>query len=124
MKARVVCAVFLCLTLLTSVSLAAAHEYQTGKIVKVAEQESNAPSGGTDAPLKAEVATYRISIQLGNKVYVCQYKASQERDLSWMNGKDVRARVSGKTMYVKTVTGKEAKGHILSTSNSKDDDLN
>jgi len=102
--------------MLTTVSFAAAHEYQAGKIVKVEKQESNASSGRTDAPSKAEVATYRISIQLGDKVYVCRYKVDQEDDLSWINGKDIQARISGKTLYVKKATGKETKGSILSTS--------
>ena len=52
------------------------------KIIKVEKQEPRSPSGGTDAPLQAEVATYRISIQLEDKVYVCQYKADSESDRS------------------------------------------
>lgn len=99
MKPRVACAVFLCLTLLTTVSFAAAHEYQADRIVKVEKEESNGSSARPDAPLKAEVATYRISIQLDDKVYVCRYQAYQKDDLSWMNGKDIQARVSGETMY-------------------------
>ena len=114
-EAHVVCAV-LCLTLLAVVSSAAEHEYQSGKVVKVEKQGSNVSPGGTDAPVKAEVATYRISIQLRDKVYVCRYKADQEDDLSWTNGKDFQARFSGKTMYVKKVTGKETKASILSES--------
>jgi len=115
MKAHVVCAVF-CLTLLAAVSFAAGHEYQVGKVVKVEKQESTASSGGTDAPSKAGVATYRISIQLGDKVYVCRYQADQDDDLSWTNGRDFQARVSGKTMYVKKANGKETKASILSAS--------
>jgi type II secretory pathway component PulK len=44
-KADAVCTA-LCLALLATVSFAAAHEYQAGKIVKVEKQESNASSGG------------------------------------------------------------------------------
>jgi hypothetical protein len=115
MKVHVVC-VALCLTLLATVSFAAAHEYQLGKVVKVEKRESNASAGGTDAPVKTEVATYLVSIQLADKVYICRYKADQEDDPSWTKGRDFQARVSGKTMYVKRVTGKETKGAILSTS--------
>jgi len=115
MKAHVVCAV-LFLTLLAAVSFAAGHEYQSGKVVKVEKQESDTPSGGTDAPLMTEVATYRISIQIGDKVYVCRHQTYPGDDLSWTNGRDFQARVSGKTMYVKKVTGKETKASILSTS--------
>jgi len=116
MKVRSVCVAILCLTLLSGAAVAAAQEYQTGKVVKVEKQESRAVSGGTDAPSKAEVATYHISIQLGDKVYVCQYKTDRDNELSWVEGKDVQARVHGKAMYVKKANGKEAKGPILSTS--------
>jgi len=116
MRLRTVGSLLLVLFLFCGISLAAAHQYQAGKIVKVEKQESRAPSGSTDAPLKAEAATYRISIQLGNKVYVCRYQTGTDSDISWAEGKDVQARVSGKTMYVKKVTGKEAKGAIVDTT--------
>ena len=115
MKVRAVCAVLVCLVILSGTGFAGAHQYQAGKVVKVEKRESQAPSGGTDAPLKAEVTTYHISIQLGDKVYVCQYKSFSEDDLSWVEGKDVEARVAGKAMYVKKANGKEAKASILST---------
>ena len=116
MKSRTVCTVFFCVALLSAVNLAAAHQYQVGKIVKVEKPASHTPSGGTDAPLSAEVATYHISIQIGDKVYVCSYDAHSDQDLSWVEGKEVEARVKGKVIYVKKSTGKEAKGFILSTS--------
>jgi hypothetical protein len=117
MKTPVVRAVFLSLTLLAAFSFAAAQDYQTGKIVKVEKQESHSShSGGTDAPMTAEVASYSVSIQLGDKVYVCKYKAHADSGTSWAEGKEVQARVSGKAMYIKKPTGKEEKGAILSTS--------
>ena len=116
MRIRSVCTAFLCLALLSGVSFSAAPEYQAGKIVKVEKQGSRAPSGGTDAPAKAEVSTYRISIQLGDKIYVCQYKTDPDNELSWIEGREVQARVRGKAMYVRKASGKEAKGPILSTS--------
>lgn len=115
MRIRAVCAVFVSLAVLFGVGFAAAHEYQVGKIVKVEKRQSRGPSGGTDAPLTSEVVPYRISIRLGDKIYVCGYQTGSERDLSWTEGKDVEARVSGKVMYVKKANGKEAKGSILST---------
>jgi hypothetical protein len=116
MRARAVFPLVLGLAVLSVMGFAAAHEYQAAKIVKVEKQESRASSGGTDAPLKAEATTYRISIQLGDKVYVCAYRTDPDSDISWVEGKDVQARVSGKAMYVKKATGKEAKGSILSTA--------
>jgi hypothetical protein len=116
MKVRSVSSVALCLALLCGVCLAVAHQYQAGKIVKVEKQESRSSStGGTDAPLKGAVATYRISIQLGEQVYICRYQADPELDLSWVEGKEVQARVGGKAMYVKRANGKEARGSIVST---------
>jgi len=117
MKVRAVCVIFSCLVLLTGVGFAAA-QYQAGKIVKVEKHESHGPStqGGTDAPLTREVTTYHVSIKLGDKVYVCQYQTDPEIELSWIEGKDVEARVKGKAIYVKKATGKEARGSILSTS--------
>lgn len=116
MKVRAICSVFLGLALVSGIGFAAAHEYQSGKIIRVEKQESHASSGGTDAPSKAEAATYQISIQLGDKVYVCRYQTDPEAEMSWIEGKAVEARVSGKAIYVKKVTGKEAKGSILSTA--------
>jgi hypothetical protein len=113
---RSVWVVSLCLALSSAICAAAAHEYQAGKVVKVEKQQSGASSGGTDAPLKAEVSTYRVSIQLGDKVYVCQYKTDADSDISWIEGKDVEARLGGKAMYVKRASGKEAKGAVLSTA--------
>jgi hypothetical protein len=116
MRAHVVLAVLLCLILLSALGLSAAHEYQAGKIVKVEKHASHPHSGGTDAPSQAAAATYHISIQVGDKVYVCRYQADPEAEISWIEGKAVQARVSGNVMYVKKANGKEAKGSILSTA--------
>jgi len=118
MRTRAVCALILGLALLSGISFAAAHEYQNAKIVKVEKQEPHVSSGGTDAAMKAEAATYRISIQLGAKVYVCRYQSDTDNDISWAEGKEVQARVSGKALYVRKASGKEAKGSILSMSNA------
>jgi hypothetical protein len=114
MKIHTIVATFVSLALLSAFSFAAGPTYQAGKIIKVEKQESRSPSSGTDAPLKVEVATYRISIQLDDKIYICQYKS--ENEISWVEGKDVEARVSGKSIYVKKASGKEARGSILSTA--------
>ena len=118
MKIRSVYAVFLCLAVVSGIGFAATHEYQAGKIVKVEKLQSHAPSGGNDAPLTAEVVSYRISIRLGDNVYVCSYHSVPDLDLAWVEGKEVEARVKGKVMYVKKANGKEAKGSILSTTPS------
>ena len=114
MKVRTVCTVLFCVAMISGVGLATPRQYQSGKIIKVEKQESHSPSEGTDAPLKAQVTTLHVFIQLGDKVYVCQYKTHFEEDGSWLEGKDVQARVSGRTMYVKKANGKEANAAILS----------
>ena len=117
MKVRIICILLLCLTL-SSACFAAAPGYHAGKIVKVEKLDSPAMSAGTDAPAKSEVSAYRVSIQLGSKIYVCSYDTHSDHDISWIEGKDVEARVGGKTLYVKKPNGKEAKGTILSTSSA------
>jgi len=91
--------------------------YQAGKIVNVERQPGSAASGGgSDAALKPETATYKISVQVNDTVYLVRYQAQGDQDLSWIQGKDVQVKVAGKKMYVKRVSGKDAKASILSTS--------
>ena len=90
MNTKIIFATVASLALLSAFAFAA-PTYHAGKITKVEKQESRTSSGGTDAPVKAEVDTYRISIQIDDKVYLCQYKADTESDLSWVEGKDVQA---------------------------------
>jgi len=116
MKVRAVCAVLACLVLLSSIGFAAAPEYQAGKIIKVEKRQSHSSSGGTDAPSTVEATTYHVSIKIGDKVYVVRYQTDPDAELSWIEGKDVQARVKGKGMYVKKINGKEAKGSIVSTT--------
>ena len=90
--------------------------YQAGKIVNVEKQPGTGTSGGSDAALKPETATYKISVQVNDTVYLVRYHAQGDQDLSWIQGKDVQVKVAGKKMYVKRVSGKDAKASVLSTS--------
>lgn len=96
-----------------------ANSYQAGKIVAVDKFSDHHSAGGhqtggaTDAPLPANVQTYNVSIQVGDTVYVCRYQAHSGQEMSWLQAKDVQVRLSGKTMYVKTATGEDAKAIIL-----------
>jgi molybdopterin-binding protein len=87
---------------------AQSQTYQDGKIVDVHKLATTAASGGTDAPTMAQVDAYEISVQIADTVYVCHYTSHSEQDLSWTQGKDVQARVKGKTVYVKKANGKDA----------------
>jgi hypothetical protein len=103
--------------LLARPAVAEQQQYQTGKIVKVERQQSSGSNTSSmDVPVKAETASYRISILLDGKTYVCLYRTDSERDLSWTEGKEVQARVKGKVMYAKTAGGKQVKGTIVSSS--------
>jgi hypothetical protein len=91
--------------------------YQSGKIINVERQPgTGGGGGGTDATLKPETATYKISVQVNDTVYIVRYQAQGDQDLSWIQGKDVQVRIAGKKMYVKRATGREAKGSILSST--------
>jgi hypothetical protein len=97
-----------------------ADSYQAAKIVAVDRiSDHHHPASGhqtgspTDAPLAANVETYNVSIQVGETLYVCRYQTHSGQEMSWLRDKDVRVRVNGKTMYVKTATGEDAKATIL-----------
>jgi hypothetical protein len=88
--------------------------YVVGKIVNVERQPGTAGIGGTDAPSTSATATYKISVQVNDTVYIVRYQAQGGQDLSWIQGKDVQVRVSGKKMYVKRASGADAKAGIIS----------
>ena len=93
--------------------------YEAGKIVNVERLPgAGGGGGGTDAALKPETATYKISVQVNDTVYIVRYQAQGDQDLSWIQGKDVQVKIAGKKMYVKRVNGRDAKGSILSSSKS------
>jgi hypothetical protein len=94
-------------------------QYETGKIVAVTKlpaAHANNSGGAADAPVASEVDDYKISIQVGDTVYVCRYTSHSDQDLSWIQGKEAEVRIKGKTMYVKRATGKEAQAGIVSKS--------
>ena len=91
-------------------------QYQDGKIIAVEKLPAPASTGGTDAPMASQVEEYKISIQVGDTVYVCRYTSHSDQDLSWTKGKDVQVRIKGKTLYAKKATGKDAMASILKTT--------
>jgi hypothetical protein len=88
--------------------------YEAGKIINVERQPDTAGSGGTDAPSTSSTATYKISVLVNDTVYLVRYQAQSDQDLSWIQGKDVQIRISGKKMYVKRASGADAKAGIIS----------
>jgi hypothetical protein len=102
----------------TAVSSAQSTDFQTGKIVSVETIDSGAHTGGTDAHTAANRQKHNLSIELGGTVYVCRVETSKDYDLGWAEGREVQARVKGKTMDVKRENGKVVKLTILSTKTS------
>jgi hypothetical protein len=106
-----------CVVCLPGLTQAQSTGYEAGKIVNVERLPgTGGGGGGTDAPVKPETATYKISVQVNNTVYMVRYQAQGDADLSWIQGKDVQVKVAGKKMYVKRASGKDAKGSILGTT--------
>ena len=106
-----------CLVCLIGLAGAQTSGYQAGKIVNCRKAARNRGWWWrTDAPVKPETATYKISVQVNDTVYLVRYQAQGDADLSWIQGKDVQVKMSGKKMYVKRASGKDAKAGILSST--------
>jgi hypothetical protein len=55
---------------------------QAGKIVNVERQPGTGGGGDKDATLHPETATYKISVQVNDTVYLVPYQAHGDQDLS------------------------------------------
>jgi len=75
-------------------------------------------SGGTDQPLMAHVDIYRIATELDGKKYVVEYETwgDPEHDLNWLVGKKYEAYAQGRTMYIKSTTGRQMRLPIVSST--------
>jgi hypothetical protein len=106
-----------CLVGLPVFAQSPAAGYQAGKIVSAEKlREAGGAASSTDAAVKPATATYKITIQTTDTVYNVRMQVQGDQDLVWINGKDVQIKVSGKKMYIKRPTGRDAKASILSTS--------
>ncbi len=97
--------------LLASFSVAQNPAYQRGTILAIQSKSAhNAVHKATDAPPPADEATYDITVQVGDMVYVGRYQhASDYVPGNWVAGQPVDMRV-GKNkhrIYLKDVSGKE-----------------
>src|SRR5215831_4808297 len=84
-------------------------DFQPGKILSVETVDSSAAKGGTDAQPAPDVQKHNLQIELSGTIYVCRAETAKDFDLSWAQGKEVQARVKGKTMQVKRANGKIVK---------------
>ena len=98
-------------------SLAGAETYLQGTVLKIEPHVTQSTvHKATDAAPPPTAATYEITIQLGDMVYVGRYqRASDYLPSNWVVGQPVQMRV-GKhkhRIYLKDVSGKEVALVIL-----------
>jgi hypothetical protein len=84
------------------------YQYQQGKIISI---QKLPPAEG------ASVTRYNVSAQVGDTVYVYQYKLESEEVLPWAVGETQRVMVEGNVIDVKGATGEE--GHYTVLSRAK-----
>lgn len=105
-----------CVALSPLLCNAQASDYQSGKIIAVEKlPAAHTANTGTDAPLSAETDRYDLTIQIGDTLYTCRAKTPAESHMDWVQGKDIQAKVSGKSMSVKRANGKTTKLAIVET---------
>jgi hypothetical protein len=98
-------------------SLAGAETYRQGTVLKIEPHVTQSTvHKATDAAPPPTAATYEITVQLGDTVYVGRYqRASDYLPSNWVVGQPVEMRV-GKhrhRIYLKDVSGKEVALVIL-----------
>jgi hypothetical protein len=105
-----------CLAAFPAVAQSQQDDYQQGKIISIQKLPPAAPYQGdiTQAPLKASVTRYNVSTQVGDTVYVYQYKTESGEVAPWEPGQTQEVRVKGNVMHVKGATGEEGHYSILS----------
>jgi hypothetical protein len=105
-----------CLAAFPAVAQSQQDDYQQGKIISIQKLPPRAPYEGdaTQAPLKASVTRYNVSTQVGDTVYVYQYKTESGEVVPWEPGQTQEVRVKGNVMHVKRATGEDSHYSIVS----------
>lgn len=105
-----------CLAASPAVAQSKQDDYQQGKIISIEKLPPAAPYQGdiTQAPLKASVTRYNVSTQVGDTVYVYQYKTESGEVVPWEPGQTQEVRVKGNVIHVKRATGEDGHYSILS----------
>ena len=109
-----------CLAAFPTVAQSQQDDYQQGKIISIQKLPPAAPYEGdvTQEPLKASVTRYNVSTQVGNTVYVYQYKVESGEGVPWEPGETQQVRVKGNVMHVKRATGEDGHYSIVSRANA------
>ena len=108
--------VLVCLVAFPALAKSQQDDYQQGKIISIEKLPPAAPYQGdiTQAPLKASVTRYNVSTQVGDTVYVYQYKTESGEVVPWEEGQTQDVRVKGNVMHVKRADGEDDHYSILS----------
>jgi hypothetical protein len=112
MKARSISVIIVSAFLLVGFGFAQAFE--TGKILSITKHTPKNVVGHTDAPLKASVDDYDVTISSGGTVYTTVYHHHGGLDPAWAEGKEVSVQVAGKVLHVKNASGKAETLRIVS----------
>jgi hypothetical protein len=102
---------------LCSIAFAAAS-YQSGKLLSVTDSSSNRVVGNSQTGTVTSVTDveYRLSVQIGDMVYVGSYWPRWRWSYSptdFVVNDPVQVKIDGKHMYLKRPDGKELKTEIV-----------
>jgi hypothetical protein len=105
-----------CLVAFPAIAQSQQDDYQQGKIISIQKLSPAAPYQGdiTQAPLKASVTRYNVSTQVGDTVYVYQYKTESGEVVPWEPGQTQEVRVKGNLIHVKRTNGEDSHYSIIS----------
>jgi hypothetical protein len=108
--------VLVCLAAFPALAQSQQDDYQQGKIISIEKLPPKAPYEGdaTQAPLKASVTRYNVTSQVGDMVYVYQYKVESGEGVPWEVGQTQQVMPKGNVMHVKRATGEDGTYSIVS----------
>jgi hypothetical protein len=108
--------VLVCLAAFPALAQSQQDDYQQGKIISIQKLPPAAATKGdvSDAPLRASVTRYNVSTQVGDTVYVYQYKVESGEVVPWEPGQTQEVRVKGNEIHVKRSTGEDGNYSIVS----------
>jgi hypothetical protein len=116
MKTACLTLVLVCLIAYPALAQSQQNDYQQGKIISIQKLPPAAPNEGDAnfAPLHASVTRYNVSTQVGDTVYVYQYKVETGEGVPWQPGETQQVRVKGNVIHIKNAVGEDEHYSILS----------
>jgi hypothetical protein len=107
-----------CLAAFSVVAQSQQDDYQQGKIISIKKLPPGAPYEGDASmePLQASVTRYNVSTQVGDTIYVYQYKVETGEGVPWDVGQTQQVKPKGYVMHVKGINGQDATYSIVGRS--------